>query len=313
MTSRELPEADGTSTTSRNDRGAVLPPAPSDTSGGPEARDRQPNYLIRRGIAIGGVVAAVAAGAVVVGSLVDRDGDDAPTGAADAEWDTIVLIDDRSGQVIVADETGEEELRFPSGVTNPNHAQVVGPTLVVAAPEGAAIVDLSDESNEVVDIELGSNGVTTPAGSALTMLTSTTSGDRALLVHGPSGELLDTDRVAPIAGARYEVSNAVASPSGRDVLVTDSGNFQTVLFSFDRDEPTYFPGRALAVSDDLVVTTQNVGNEASITVFDHDGASASDARSPSVRAGLIAGRAVILITVDGTILELATQDGTTSE
>ena len=37
------------------------------------------------------------------------------------------------------------------------------------------------------------------------------------------------------------------APSGRDVLITDSGNFQSVLFSFDRDEPSYFPGRALAV------------------------------------------------------------------
>ena len=88
-----------------------------------------------------------------------------------------------------------------------------------------------------------------PAGSALTMLATTALGERALLVHGPSGELLDTDTYAPIAGARYDVTTAVASPSGRDVLITDSGNFQTVLFSFDRDEPSYFPGRALAVSD----------------------------------------------------------------
>ena len=69
------------------------------------------------------------------------------------------------------------------------------------------------------------------------------------------------------------------SPSGRDVLVTDSGNFQSVLFSFDRDEPSYFPGRALAVDDELVVTTQNVGTEASITVFDHDGEAVTDART----------------------------------
>ena len=45
------------------------------------------------------------------------------------------------------------------------------------------------------------------------------------------------------------MANAVATPAGRDVLVTDSGNFQSVLFSFDRDEPSYFPGRALAVDD----------------------------------------------------------------
>ena len=96
------------------------------------------------------------------------------------------------------------------------------------------------------------------------------------------------------------------------MLVTDSGNFQTVLLSFDRDAPSYFPGRALAVGTDLVVTTQNVGSEANITVFDHDGTSVTDARAPSVRAGMISGDNVLLVTVDGEILELTVSNGTTS-
>ncbi len=123
---------------------------------------------------------------------------------------------------------------------------------------------------------------------------------------------IDTERFAPIAGARYDIATTVATPSGRDVLVTDSGNFQSVLFSFDRDEPSYFPGRALAVGDDLVVTTQNVGSEASITVFDHDGSAVSDARAPSVRAGMISGGSVIVVTVDGEVIELTAANGTTS-
>ena len=119
--------------------------------------------------------------------------------------------------------------------------------------------------------------------------------------HGPSGEVLDTESFAPIAGARYDVATTVASPSGRDVLVTDSGNFQSVLFSFDRDEPSYFPGRALAVDDRLVVTTQNVGTEASITVFDHDG-DVGHRRPHAVGAGRHdRRRPVILVTVDGEV------------
>ena len=89
-----------------------------------------------------------------------------------------------------------------------------------------------------------------PSGSALTILTATASGDRAVFAHGPSGDVLDTETFAPIAGARYDIASTVATPDGRDVLVTDSGNFQSVLFSFDRDEPSYFPGRSLAVDDD---------------------------------------------------------------
>ena len=70
----------------------------------------------------------------------------------------------------------------------------------------------------------------------------------------------------------------VALASGRDVLVTDTGNFQSVLFSFDRDEPSYFPGLALAVDGDLVVTAQNVGTNATVNAFDHTGEQSSPRR-----------------------------------
>ena len=104
MTSRESPPAEGDPTNDRTtDPGTdVVPASPG----------RQPNYFIRRGVAIGGVVAAIALGAVAVGSLIDGGGDGPVTGAADADWSTIVLVDARSGQVILADIDGEEQSRF---------------------------------------------------------------------------------------------------------------------------------------------------------------------------------------------------------
>ena len=62
-----------------------------------------------------------------------------------------------------------------------------------------------------------------------------------MIVHGPSGDTIDTDTFAPVVGARYEFASARSSASGRDVLVTDSGNFQSVLLSFDRDPDTREP------------------------------------------------------------------------
>ncbi len=278
----------------------------------PRDHDQQPNYLVRRGIAVAGVVAAIAGGAILVGSLIGG-GDGAPAnGAADVDWNTVVLVDERSGQLIVANEVGEEMERFASGVTAPTDALAVGSTVFVTAADAAAVVDLDDETGQVVEDDFGSSGVVMPAGTALTMLTTTADAGRAVLAHGPTGDVLDTETFAPIAGARYDVAGSISSPTGRDVLVTDSGNFQSVLLSFDRDAPSYFPGRALAIDADLVVTTQNVGSEANITVFDQEGASVTDARAPSVRAAMIAGDNVLLVTVDGEILELTTSNGTTS-
>src|SRR5688572_7480192 len=102
MTSKESPPAKGDAI-GFDDPGAE---GRRSGDGDTEGPDREPNYLIRRGIAIGGVVAAIAAGAVVVGSLIDGGNDEAPSGAAQAEWNTIVLLDERSGQVILADAAG---------------------------------------------------------------------------------------------------------------------------------------------------------------------------------------------------------------
>ena len=104
----------------------------------------------------------------------------------------------------------------------------------------------------------------------------------------------------------------MATPEGRDLLITDSGNFQSVLFSFDRDEPSYFPGRALAVErparrDDA--ERRHRGEHHRVRPRWVVG----DRRSRAVRAGRDdLGDSVILITVDGEILELATPKGTTS-
>jgi hypothetical protein len=134
-----------------------------------------------------------------------------------------------------------------------------------------------------------------------------------VLAHGPSGDVIDTDTFAPVVGARYEFDGARSSPSGRDVLVTDSGNFQSVLISFDRDEPSFFPGLALAVDADLVVTAQNVGSDATINVFDHAGEPVTTGRTSSVRAGMITGAGVVLVTVDGVVVTMSTSNGDTTD
>ncbi len=278
----------------------------------PNVSGRPPNYLVRRAIVVGAGVVLVAAVAVGIGALLDRGGESSPSGEAVAEWNSAVLLDSRTGQVVVTDTAGEESARFGSGVRAPADAIAVGPTMVVTSADTAAVVDLAGESTQAYDIVPPNAGVVMPAGSAATMIVGSSSGDRALLVHGPTGEVIDTSEFSSIAGAQYDVATSIAVRSGRDVLVTDAGNFQSVLFSFDRDEPSFFPGRALAVSDDLVVTTQNVGNESSISVFDHEGASINGARTAAVRGALITQDRIVLVTLEGDLLELDPSSGDVS-
>jgi len=273
-------------------------------------RSRRPNYLIRRAVVVGGVVAVLATASIVVGQLIRAGTDESTSGAVGTDWNRIVLVDDRSGRVVVVDTAGEELARIQSGVRSPTASAVVDSSLLVAGSSNVALLDIGDDT--VAEFDLGADTIVRPAGSALTMIAPRVDGGRALVVHGPSGDVIDTDTFAPVVGARYEFGDSRASASGRDVLVTDSGNFQSVLFSFDRDEPSFFPGLALAVTDDLVVTAQNIGADATVTVFDHAGEPITTGRTPSVRAGMIADSGIVLVTVDGAVVVMSPSTGETS-
>ncbi len=264
---------------------------------------------------VGGVVAVIATASVVIGRMIGSGSDESASGAIGTEWNRVVLVDERTGRVVVDDADGEELGRIDSGVRSPTASAVVDSTVVVAGDETVAVIDIDGglDSAAVSEFELGADSIVQPAGSALTMIAAGSGVGRALLVHGPSGEVIDTDTFASVVGARYEFADSRAATSGRDVLVTDSGNFQSVLFSFDRDQPSFFPGLALAVDSDLVVTAQNVGSDATVSVFDHDGEPISTGRTASVRAGMITGSGVVLVTVDGTIVTMSSSDGEMSD
>lgn len=270
-----------------------------------------PNYLFRRAVVIGGVVAVLATASIVIGRLIGSGSNDSTSGAVSTDWNRVVLVDDRTGRVIVDDEQGEEVARIESGVRSPTASAIVDSTLIVAGTDNLVVVDVGSE--DLDEFDLGSEAIVRPSGTALTLLAPAPDGRRAVLAHGPSGDVIDTDTFAPVVGARYEFDDARSSPSGRAVLVTDSGNFQSVLISFDRDDPSFFPGLALAVDADLVVTAQNVGNDATINVFDHAGDPVATGRTSSVRAGMITEAGVVLITVEGVVVTMSTSSGDTSE
>ncbi len=285
-------------------------PPPFDDEGNHLADDVEalrPNYWFRRVVVIGAIVAVIATAAFVITNLTGSADDS--SSSVSAKWNRVVLIDERTGRVIIDNEAGEELGRIDTGTRSVVDSAVVDATAVVVSTTTTSIVDLAEESS--TDYEIAADAITRPAGSGLTMIVAATDGARGVIAHGPSGDVIDTDEFAPIAGARYEWSGARSDPSGRDVLVTDTGNFQSVLFSFDRDEPSYFPGLALAIDDNVVVTAQNVGAQATVTVFDHDGEPISSGATTSVRAAIIGGDSIQLITVEGEIVTMSTASGDT--
>jgi len=270
-----------------------------------------PNYLFRRAITVAAVVAGIALIAIVVGRIVGDDNTTVNSGAASEQWNRVILIDERTGLITINNAEGEEQLKITTDIRLLADSEVVEATMMATSPSQVSTIDLNNETVETVDLTTSSDGITRPSGSALTLIASNEDARRAILVHGPTGEQIATDELAPSTGARYDFRLARSDPSGRNVLVTDSGNFQSVLFSFDRDTASFFPGLALAVDSSFVVTTQNVGSDATVRIFNHDGELATSGVTSSVRAAMIVDDGVILVTIDGEIVRLSKASGDT--
>ena len=278
-----------------------------------------PNYLVRRAIVVALVVAVIAVAAVLVGRIIGSDDSGSGSGFGNADWNNVVTVDNNSGTVVVTNAQGEETNRFRFGLSSLADTEVIGSTLISVDADELAVVPLDAEAeitiaDDVTTVEIASTGtLLRPSGSAQTVVAQNTSSERLVMVHGPTGEVIDTLATDPVPGARYDLANARTEPDGRHVLVTDTGNFQSVLFSFDRNGPSFFPGLALAVNNDIVVTAVNVGTNANVAVFDHAGEPGVSARTSSVRAGMISSDRVILVGIDGDVLGLALSDGDITE
>jgi hypothetical protein len=274
-----------------------------------DARRGVPNFLIRRAIVVGVVVALIAVTAIAAGSLLGSGDGGSGSAFGDSDWNTAVSIDQNIGTVVLTDPKGEETGRFRLGIQSITDSAVIGSTVIAASTDNVAVADLS-APEDIITIDIESAGeLFRPSGTVATVIAPDTGRQRVVLVHGPTHEVIDTADLDTVPGARYDIDLARSDPTGRNVLVTDSGNFQSVLFSFDRDAPSFFPGLALAVNDSIVVTAQNVGMNANVNVFDHTGEAGVTTQTASVRAGMIADGSVILIGVEGEVLSLSTASG----
>lgn len=260
-----------------------------------------PNFLIRRAIVVGLVVALIVGVATAVGWFL-REDEAAPSASfTSVDWNTVVLVEQNTGTVVMSDETGTETDRIRLGMRSLSDARIAERSLVALAESQVAIVDLTRPDDAPLAVDMVANApILMPSGSAKTLIVRDANSQRAVFVHGPTGDMIDSNDFA-IVGARYDTQLARSDAGGRHILVTDAGNFQSVLFSFDRTEPSFFLGLALAVDNTTVVTAQNVGNAATVSVYDHEGEQVSSATTASVRGAMLAASNVVVVTVNGDV------------
>lgn len=276
--------------------------------GSADGRRGAPNYLIRRALFVGLVVAAIAGAAILVGRVVGSSDDDSAAHATTDEWNTVVLLteegveltDPSSGDVLERFESSEELLDAAS--------ETAGQTLVLLGPDGRITqLDLSD-------------GTARRARSAADAVLQVSPGNRQIMSAGveAGGELTIVDTrsrtsitVGTTAGLDDPLmftDDLLVNASGTHAAVSDGRTFQTVLVDLAERSSELLGGQVAAINDSTIVTVQRAGDNAELDFYDLSAERIGTVDVPSPEAILLTGeKSALAVSGDGRIITISSK------
>lgn len=266
--SSELPPPDPGERSADPDPDSPVATSRRTRSGRNASRRAEPNYAARRAVAIGVVVAvfAVIIGAIVV---VFTGGDD-DTDLTRPRWDVVVEADRSTGALVVLDRDGvvvdeiDGDGRATALYVREDRVALVGPGRI-------DLVDLDGSDATSIEIDRAFTVTRLPTQRSMTFVAAPAAPGPLLLIDGRTGEVLDIGDAAGQDAPVLFADSLRTDPEGRAVAIGDGANFQTVVVRFGVDGATFFPGLPMAVGDELVVTSTNVGTSAELGIFAADG------------------------------------------
>ena len=265
-----------------------------------------PDYLLRRALFVGLVVAAIAGVAILVGRVVGSDDDASSALATTDEWNTVVVLtedgvqltDATSGDVLETFESSEDLLNAVS--------ETSGQTLVFLGLDG-----------QITQLDL-SDGTARRARSAADGLLRVSDGNRGVMSAGveAGGELtiLDTrPRTSIAVGTAAGIDDPLmftdelfVNASGSHAAVSDGRTFQTVLVDLAEESTELLGGQVAALNDTTIVTVQRAGDKAELDFYDLSAERIGTVDVPSPEAVLLTGeRSALTVSGDGRIVEIS--------
>lgn len=245
------------------------------------------------------ITAIVAFG--VVGWTVVRGNDDSTSGPG-GSWSEIALVDPTSGAVTVVDDEGET-VRTMVGRGRVTDVYTVGDRLALVGPTQIVLEGGDDTTS--IPIERTDSVTPIRTGSRLHLLVGNPSGGNVRIVDVRSGEVLDISEMALAAeDGLFDEPLLFAetvrwSSDGTSFAVADATSFQTIVVRAGSTDVSFFRAQPVAVNADRVVTSQIIGGQAEVELFDHDRNSKARVPSPIPAGGLLIDDDLLMVTVDG--------------
>ena len=279
-------------------------PTPTPTDGPPRPRNA-PNYAARRMLVTTVAIMAIVAFAVIGWTVVRGDGDS--PGGERGGWNEIALVDPTSGDVVVVDgegevvSAGEGSGRVSEVYAVGNRTALVGTSQIVLVGDGEQTAIPIDRTDTVTPIR-------TPG--TLHLIVGATSGGDVVIVDVISGEQLDIGALAAQAEPQIFANSLMFAETVRwsadatSFAVADASSFQTLVVQSGSTDVAFFGSQPVALSDELVVTSQTIGGQADIELLDYERDSKARVPTPIPAGGMMVGDALLMVGIDGGVYRI---------
>jgi hypothetical protein len=268
----------------------------------------RPNYLVRRLIVTALVVVGIAVVALVVGRLIDSGGSQSGAVDVDTSWDTVVLVNERTGRIAMSPPDGSEVENISTNTGIVSGAAMIDDMVFVTGARTSVAVQLTGDQPrvDISDLLDGDLALSRPIGTNELVLFS--NGTDGVFMGADPEQWIDTAEVVDAPGVALGLDDATANVDGSALLIPDLGNFQSVLVRFGDEPATYFAGVPLAVDDERVATVQTVGGDATVTLSDHDGTELFQSTTKPVLAAMLVDDGIITVDSGGMIHRITIDD-----
>jgi hypothetical protein len=279
--------------------------APS--SGGVRASGHKPNYAARRMLASTiGVAVLVAAGVLIWRATRDGSAEATPeTG----RWNEVVFVDRSNGAVTSVTPDGHDQGAVPATArTLAVYSQ--GSRVALVQDGQIVLTDLGDEAPEIVTIDPNSVVSRLAISDSLWLAVSKSTGGNLVMVDGLTGTSYDFAALAEQASPRFYVETLRFDDTGKRFAVADANTFQTVVIDTTADPPvaTFFAAQPLALDDKHVVTSQVVGPQADLSMYDYERSQLARVTDGLPAGGTLVGDDVVVASVDGAVSRFGSGD-----
>lgn len=217
------------------------------------------------------LITIVFVAAVVVWRFVRDDSTSGPSRVSQ-DWSEIAFVDRISGDVTMVDPDGEV-VGNSSG--NGRVGSVFANDGVVSVANSRSLVVLAepdDDDMENLEVAIPSRGqVTTLTTESRTLLViGSPNGGNVMIVDPVERTVVDIGQAVsetlPTTPLMF-VDTLQTDDDGSIFAIADATNFQTIAITTDDGSPVFLADQPVAVSDDLVATSQTIGLQADISLM----------------------------------------------